>query len=43
MKSINQKFLFLIMCINIKTEKDMDNRIKALIGTLNILSDLNFK
>ena len=26
------------MCINIKTEKDMDNRIKALIGTLNILS-----
>jgi hypothetical protein len=30
------------MCINIKTEKDMDNRIKALIGTLNILSDVNY-
>lgn len=26
-------------CLNIKTETDMDNRIKALIGALNTLSD----
>ncbi|HAQ0414607.1 abortive infection family protein, partial [Enterococcus faecium] len=25
--------------LNIKTEKDMDNRIKALVGALNTLSD----
>lgn len=31
------------MCINIKIEKDMDNRIKVFIGIFNILLDLNFK